>query len=132
MKRIICLTFDIVLAIHDNMIERYGGSHGIRDVGLVQSAIYRPQTTFGGEDLYSTVFDKAAALFHSLLFNHAFVDGNKRTAITATARFLFINGSVLTLTDNEFVSFPLLVERERWTIEKIAIWFETHTISSEK
>jgi len=121
------LTLDDIIAIHESMIEEYGGSHGIRDIGLLQSANARSQASFGGEDLYHSIFDKATALFHSLLFNHVFVDGNKRTCITATARFLFINGYELITTDKELVSFPLKVENEHWDLEKIKKWLNTHT-----
>lgn len=108
------------------MIERYGGSHGIRDLGLIQSALARPQASFGGEDLYPTILDKAAALFHSLIFNHAFVDGNKRTTMTTTARFLYINGYELEAEDKEFVDFPLRVENKHLGIEDIAKWIREH------
>lgn len=121
------LTLDDVIAIHDNMVSLYGGSHGIRDLGLVESAISRPQATFGGKDLYPNIFLKAAALFHSLIFNHAFVDGNKRTSITSTARFLNMNGFELDVSDKEFVSFPLKVENEHLSFEKIASWLKKHS-----
>ena len=121
------LTLDDVIAIHDNMVSLYGGSHGIRDLGLVDSAVARPQATFGGEDLYPGIYKKAAALFHSLIFNHAFVDGNKRTSITSTARFLSMNGYELNASDKEFVSFPLRVENKHLSFEEIASWLKNHT-----
>ncbi|MBI2430783.1 MAG: type II toxin-antitoxin system death-on-curing family toxin [Candidatus Levybacteria bacterium] len=127
MKGIIYITLDVVLAIHDDMVERYGGSHGIRDLGLIQSALARPQASFGGEDLYPTILDKAAALFHSLIFNHAFTDGNKRTSITTTARFLYINGYEFKVDKKEFIDFPLRVENKHLAIEEIAKWLKTHT-----
>lgn len=132
MKRIAYLTLDVVLAIHDDMVERYGGSHGIRDLGLIQSAIARPQASFSGEDLYPTVLDKAAALFHSLIFNHAFVDGNKRTSMTATARFLYINGYELIIDKEEFISFPLRVENKHLSLEEISLWLKKHTAKSRR
>lgn len=121
------LSLDDVIAIHDNMVSLYGGSHGIRDLGLVESAISRPRASFGGQDLYPNIFLKAAALFHSLMFNHAFIDGNKRTTITATARFLSMNGHELTATDREFVDFPLRVENNHLSFEEIAKWLEKHS-----
>ena len=120
------ITLDVVIAIHDDMIERYGGSFGIRDLGLIQSAIARPQASFGGEDLYPTVLDKAAALFHSLIFNHAFIDGNKRTSITSMARFLYLNGYELTAEKEEFVAFPLRVENKHLSLDEIAKWLIKH------
>lgn len=126
------LTLDDIIAIHENMIELYGGSHGIRDIGLLQSAISRPQASFGGDDLYPSIFDKAAALFHSLLFNHAFVDGNKRTSMTTVARFLYINGYELIATNKDFVSFPLQVEHAHWDLEKITEWLQEHVKKTSK
>jgi death-on-curing protein len=122
------LSLDEVIAIHDSMIEEYGGSHGIRDLGMIQSAIARPQASFGGEDLYPTLFDKAAALFHSLMFNHAFVDGNKRTTISVTARFLAINGFSLEVSQKEFVDFPLRVENNHLELGDIADWLKKHSV----
>ncbi len=127
MKNISYLTLDVVLAVHDNMIEKYGGSHGIRDLGLIQSAIARPQSSFGGEDLYPSIFDKAAALFHSLMFNHAFVDGNKRTSMVSTARFLSLNGYELGVDEKEFVAFPLRAENKHLSIEEISKWLQKHS-----
>ncbi|QQG40742.1 MAG: type II toxin-antitoxin system death-on-curing family toxin [Candidatus Levyibacteriota bacterium] len=126
MKGITYITLDVVLAIHDDMVERYGGSHGIKDLGLIQSALARPQASFGGEDLYPTILDKAAALFHSLIFNHAFTDGNKRTSITTTARFLYINGYEFKVDKKELIDFPLRVENKHLTIVEIAKWLKTH------
>ncbi|HUD09621.1 MAG TPA: type II toxin-antitoxin system death-on-curing family toxin [Patescibacteria group bacterium] len=130
MKNTSYLTLDIILAIHEEMVERYGGSHGIRDIGLIQSAAARPQSSFGGEDLYQTIFDKAAALFHSLMFNHAFVDGNKRTAMVSTARFLFMNGYELDASQKEFVTFPLNVENQHLSIEEISKWLKRHSTTN--
>lgn len=127
MKKTFYITLDIVLAIHDDMIERYGGSHGIRDLGLIQSAISRPQSSFGGEDLYPDFFDKASALFHSLIFNHAFVDGNKRTTMVSAARFLSMNGYELEVDQREFVAFPLRVENQHLSLEEIAKWLQKHS-----
>ncbi|HVT00848.1 MAG TPA: type II toxin-antitoxin system death-on-curing family toxin [Patescibacteria group bacterium] len=121
------ISLDEVIAIHDNMVSLYGGSHGIRDLGLVESAISRPKATFGEKDLYPDIFSKASALFHSLMFNHAFVDGNKRTTITTTARFLNINGYELEVTDSEFVNFPLRVENSHLSFEEIAVWLKKNS-----
>jgi|SRR3989338_2964417 len=129
---IVYISLDEVLAIHDDMVERYGGSFGIRDLGLIQSAIARPQATFGGEDLYPTIIDKAAALFHSLIFNHAFADGNKRTSLTSTARFLHLNGYKLNANEQELIDFPLRVENKHLDIEEISEWLKLHTKKAKK
>jgi death-on-curing protein len=80
-----------ILAIHDDQLERYGGAAGVRDRGLLESALYRPQTGY-----YGDVIEEAAALWESLAQNHPLVDGNKRTAFAATYTFLAINGHRLT------------------------------------
>ena len=71
------LTLDEVLEIHEQQIEMYGGSHGLRDAGALESAVAVPQATFGGEYLYSTIWLMAAAYLFHLVENHAFIDGNK-------------------------------------------------------
>lgn len=86
------LRLDHVLRIHARMIERFGGDPGVRDEGLVDSAVALPRASFGGEDLYPTLAEKAAALGFSLAKNHGFVDGNKRTAAAAVEMFLLRNG----------------------------------------
>lgn len=121
------ITLEEIIAIHDSMIKEYGGSFGIRDLGLIQSALARPQSSFGGEDLYPTVFEKAAALFHSLMFNHAFVDGNKRTTISTTARFLSLNGYKLAVSEKEFVEFPIRVENKHLELKEISAWLSKNS-----
>jgi death-on-curing protein len=81
-----------VVKLHQRSIETYGGSPGIKDIGLVESALMAPQQTFGGEDLYPQLSDKAAALWHGLVCNHGFTDGNKRIGLVATSVFLRLNG----------------------------------------
>lgn len=81
------LSLDEALAIHERLIERFGGAAGVRDLGALESALYRPQTGY-----YRDVVEMAAALFESLLMNHAFLDGNKRVAFFGTDVFLRLNG----------------------------------------
>jgi death-on-curing protein len=128
-KKINYITLDEILAIHEDLVDRYGGSHGIRELGLIESAIGRPQSTFGGEDLYPTLFDKAASLFQSLLFNHAFVDGNKRTSIVCVARFLSKNGYELHTSQKELVAFPIKVENQHPSLDEISTWLEKNSKS---
>jgi death-on-curing protein len=91
-----------ILAIHAAQIERYGGGEGIRDPGLLEAALFRPQTGY-----YPTLIDEAAALWESLSQNHPFVDGNERTAFAATYVFLAINGLEITATDDLAQDFVL-------------------------
>lgn len=91
-----------ILAIHEDQIERYGGAHGVRDPGLLEAALFRPQTGY-----YETLVDEAAALWESLSQSHPFVDGNKRTAFAATFVFLAINGLDVTANDEDSQAFIL-------------------------
>jgi death on curing protein len=100
----------------------------VLDLGLLQAAVARPQATFDGVDLYAELFEKAAALMESLGQNHPFVDGNKRTAITAAALFLLQNDRRLQTTNEELERVTLWVVNERPPLEEIAAWFENHTI----
>ena len=86
------LTTEEVLALHDDQIRRYGGGGGIRDLGLLSSALGAPAATFDGEYLHPTLFEMAAAYLFHLAKNHPFVDGNKRVALAAALAFLWLNG----------------------------------------
>lgn len=121
------LTVEQVLFLHARLIEETGGSHGVRDVALLESAVARPRATFGGKDLYPDLFSKAAALMDSLIRNHPFIDGNKRTGIAAAALFLRQNGRRLTATNPELEAFTLDVAESTPEISEIATWLETHS-----
>lgn len=132
MKKIIFLTNEQVLFIHDQMVKRFGGSLGVRDLGLVESAVARPQATFGGEYLYKSIFDKTAALLQSLLKNHPFVDGNKRTALTSAGLFLKKNGYRLINQHKEEVEFAVKVDNGNLTVEQISKWLKEHSKKSRR
>lgn len=121
------ITLEEVLAIHHDQVERYGGSHGIRDINLLASAIERPKSSFMGEDLYPTIFDKAAALMHSILLNHPFLDGNKRTGIISASLLLHLNGWGLQAKQKELVGATLAVESKNWNLEQISKWLKEHS-----
>jgi death-on-curing protein len=89
-----------VIAIHDHQIAQFGGSPGLRDPGLLEAALFRPQSGY-----YADVFEEAAALWESLSQNHAFVDGNKRVALAATATFLILNGHRIVAPAAKIISF---------------------------
>lgn len=120
------LTPEQVLFIHARLIAETGGEHGVRDLGLLQSAIARPQAVFDGKELYPDIHHKAAALLESLVNNHPFVDGNKRTGITATAMFLRINTYSLTASNHEVESFVLSVASGGQAYVSILEWLQTH------
>jgi death-on-curing protein len=88
----IFLTLDQVLRLHQRQIERFGGSSGIRDITLIESAVMQPQQRFGGEYVHQTLSEMAAAYLFHLVKNHGFVDGNKRVGMAASLTFLKING----------------------------------------
>lgn len=123
---IIYLTLEQVFLIHEDQLVRYGGSSGLRDLALLESAIFRPQSSFNGEDLYPTLFYKAAALMTSLILNHAFFDGNKRTGTASMIVFLELNGCKLKISQKTLVNTALGVESKKINIEKLAAWLKKH------
>ena len=116
------LTMAEVLAIHADQIERYGGSHGVRDHGVLEAALYRPQTGY-----YADLIEEAAALWESLAQNHSFIDGNKRTAFAAAYTFLAINGARLTVDAEETYIFVAgLYETNQFSFDRLVSWLRTH------
>ncbi len=114
---------DDILAIHADQIERCGGGEGIRDLGLLEAALFRPQTGY-----YPTLIEEAAALWESLSQNHPFVDGNKRTAFAATYVFLAINGLEITATDGEAQDFVLgLYDTSSLSSDNLRAWLGENT-----
>lgn len=126
------LTATQILFIHARLIDTTGGEHGVRDLGLLESAVARPQATFDGADLYPDLWQKTAALMESLAQNHPFVDGNKRTAITAAGLFLLQNGRRLQTTNEILEQFTLRVVNERPSLDDIAAWFRTHMVMTDQ
>jgi len=123
------LTAEQVLFIHARLIEETGGEHGVLNLGLLQSAVARPQASFDGRDLYPGLFSKAAALLESLIGNHAFVDGNKRTSITAVGLFLRLNGYHLTASNQELEGFTLQCAQHLVSLDQMILWFESQSES---
>lgn len=112
------LTAAEVLAIHADQIARYGGSEGLRDPGLLQAALFRAQSGF-----YGDLIAEAAALWESLAQNHAFIDGNKRTAFAATHTFLAINGARLMADSDAIYAFiASLYEANAFGFESLVPW----------
>lgn len=118
------LTLVEVLAIHEDQITRYGGSLGVRDPGLLEAALFRPQTGY-----YPDLLSEAAALWESLSQNHPFVDGNKRTAFAVTWTFLALNGARWTATAQETETFILgLHAAGTFDFEHLFSWLRAHTV----
>lgn len=121
------LTPEQVLFIYSRLIDKTGGSHGIRDLGLLQSAIARPKAIFEGKDLYPDVFHKAAVLMESLVKNHPFIDGNKRTAITSAGIFLRRNGCILKAPQTELERFTLKMATGKASFHDAVKWFKKYS-----
>ena len=114
-----------VLAIHDDQIERYGGSSGIRDIGLLESALFRPQSGY-----YADLIEEAAALWESLAQNHPFIDGNKRTAFAVTYTFLLINGQRIVADPLKAYAFIAnLYERGEFAFAALEAWLRGHVVA---
>ncbi|HEX5169981.1 MAG TPA: Fic family protein [Cyclobacteriaceae bacterium] len=111
-----------VLAIHEILIERFGGSKGIRDQAILESAVNRPFQTFDGMDLYPESVDKAAAIFESVISNHPFVDGNKRTAYTLMRLVLLNDQKDIIATEDEKYDFVIRCAQGQFSFEKIKAW----------
>ncbi len=120
------LTEEQVLAIHTQLIAETGGEDGVRDLGLLDSALMLPFQTFEGQELYSSIHQKAARLCHSLITNHPFVDGNKRAGVHLTLVFLAINGVELGYTQPELVSLGLDTAQGKLGAQEILDWILEH------
>lgn len=118
------LSLDEAIAIHDRLIERFGGPGGIRDLGLLESALYRPRTGY-----YKDVVEMAAALFESVLTNHPFVDGNKRAALAAALAFLWMNDIEIDTNDDALTELVFGVAQGRISKAEIAVFFRRHARS---
>lgn len=118
-----------ILQLHSFSVQKYGGAEGVRDLGLLKSAIARPFQTFGGEELYPSVFEKAAALGESLIVNHPFVDGNKRTGFLAMASLLEEEAFLLKATQDEAYDFTILISIGNTKTEDIIEWLKNNSQS---
>ena len=116
------LTLAEVLAMHADQIERYGGWQGVRDPGLLESALYRPQTGY-----YADLIEEAAALWESLAQNPPFIDGNKRTAYAATYTFLASNGAQLTASaEDAYIFVSGLQDKGEFSCDKLVPWLRSN------
>ncbi len=126
------ITVDEALKVHERLIEQHGGMQGIRDLGLLTSAIEMPKSAFGGEDLYLTVFDKAAAYLFHIAKNHPFIDGNKRTAAFVSLLFLRINGVRLLLDQAQYELLVIGVAEGLVTKTQLASYYKSIATPSKK
>ncbi len=117
------LTVEDVLEIHLDQIQRYGGDAGVRDMGLLDSAVAMPKATFGGDFLHADIFEMAAAYVFHIAKNHPFVDGNKRTSAVAACMFLELNGVRVQLIESELVDLILDTAQSKIHKPEIAAFF---------
>jgi len=120
------LTLDEVLVAHEEQIRLFGGASGIRDTGLLLSAMGNVEATFGGVFLHETIFEMAAACLHGICRNHPFVDGNKRTALSAALTFLHENHIEVPADENEIVDLVISVAEGKTSKAAVAVFFEEH------
>jgi death-on-curing protein len=112
--------------MHAVAVQEFGGSPGVRDRGLLESAIARPMATFGARNLYDNPFKRAAALAESLVLNHGFIDGNKRTAMYAMAGWLEREGYVIDAARGELRDLALAIASHELETEHVATWLTNH------
>ncbi len=121
------LSLEEVLYLHQEIVEKTGGKEGILDFGSLHASIERPKASFGGKDLYFDIFAKAAALIHSLILNHPFADGNKRTGLVAMIRFLEMNNISFQAVSDELLELVLNIENKTYSIKSLAFWIKKHS-----
>ena len=121
------LTLDDLLDSHTEQIAKYGGTHGVRDIGLLESALAQPEARFGGQYLHADLFEMAAAYLYHIVQNHPFIDGNKRVGLEAALVFLEINDLSLNATDDELVDLTLRTALSLVSKTEIADFFRAHT-----
>lgn len=124
----IVLSHSQVLILHEQLIRQYGGSHGLRDGGLLDSALQGQFQTFGGIDLYPSILEKAARLAYSLVTNHPFVDGNKRIGAHAMIMFLYLNGVDLSFTQKELIDLFLSLAAGNTDANELHRWLQAHVV----
>ena len=122
----ILLTVEEISALHDKLIERTGGSHGLRDQSLLESAVYSAMSGFGDNEAYPSVEEKAARLMFSLTNNHAFVDGNKRIGVLTMLMTLQLNNVKIKYTQTELISLGLSVADGKTKYPEILDWIMEH------
>jgi death on curing protein len=115
-----------VLSIHNNILSQTGGSDGVRDMDLLESALARPFQSFDGQDFYPEIIEKAAALIESIVKNHPFMDGNKRTGYVLMRAMLLSSGIEINASEDEKYDFVIAVAEGRLDFDAIKAWLEAH------
>ena len=118
---------ELVLTIHADVLQRYGGEPGLRDRGLLESALAQPRMTFGGKDIHKTVFEKAAAYGFHICNNHPFVDGNKRVALVLMDLFLQKNGWQIIAAEEDTYSMMMSLASGKLSKSTLSSWLKEHS-----
>lgn len=121
------ISIEEVLRIHDILIEKFGGTPGVRDKELLKSSIFRPFNTFDSVDLYPTPIDKAAAMIESIVKNHPFIDGNKRTGYTLMRLFLLNEGLDIVASEDDKYDFVIRIAEGKSSYDEIKTWIDSRT-----
>ena len=121
---------ELAIAIHDDLIDTFGGSLGIRDLGLLESALAQPQAFFFGTLLHKNIEEQAAAYLYHICKNHPFVDGNKRTALAVMEAFLGMNGWELNISNQDLENLVLDVANDRLDKSSITEIIKEHLIQT--
>ena len=120
------LTKEQVVSIHSSLIKASGGTDGVRDEGLLESALESPFQTFDGHDIYPSIIQKAARIGYSLVSNHSFIDGNKRIGIHIMLVFLAINGIDISCTQEDLIKIGLSLADGTMTFEELSAWLSSY------
>lgn len=126
MRAIVYLTVEEVLAVHRRVIEEFGGDDGLRDRGLLESAVAMPRATFGGRALHPGIAAQAGAYFFHLCANRPFVDGNKRVAVASAELFLLLNARELNASDDDVEEVAMGVAARRISKAQVIAFFRSH------
>jgi len=122
-------SIDYILKLHEKMVQRTGGAPGLRDIKLLQSAIYNAQATFDGQDLYPDIESKIAAVCYGVINNHPFVDGNKRMGIYLMLILLDYNDYRIEYVEDELVGLGFAIAEGILSKEYIARWIKKHSVT---
>lgn len=120
------ITTKEVEIIHNILIDKFGGTKGIRDFGLLESALARPFATFDNQDLYKNPIEKASAILESIAINHPFIDGNKRTAYTLMRLILLENNLDISASQQDKYDFVIAVSTGKYRFEEINNWIQSN------
>lgn len=121
------ISLEVALLVHEKSIEKFGGSHGLYDLGRLESALGRPEQSFDGEWLYPTIIEKAAAIGESVIKNHPFIDGNKRTGYLLMEAMLRTEGIKIVASDEELYEFVLRIATGEYSFDSIVDWLVLNT-----